>query len=159
MSLRQGTGTLTDVTTQLTRQVTLRLEEDGLSLQIAGQDNILRWKFAEIESPRSSSHLSRTVRHSSTPFQEVKIDSTFLYDSLAERASGVAVRIELVPDITRDWKAREKMWQSLTLNRWRALWIGPQVEQESYLRLMQDKMTRLGILIVVVLGAGLASFW
>lgn len=155
----RATATFTDTQSGKKSSAQINLVESTLEVRVMGQDKILYWPVAEVESPGPNSYLSQTIRHKSAPFHELKLDSTFLYDNLAERAPGIAVRRELVPDLTRDWKAHEKMWQSLSLNRWRSLWTGSQVQQDSYRHLMHDNATRLGILVVVVIGIALSVFW
>lgn len=155
----QASAIFTDIQSGEKSLVQIRLVEFAIEVQFAEPNKILHWPCAEIESPGPSSYLSQTVRHKSAPSHELKIDSTFLYDSLAERAPGVAVRNDLVPELTRDWKTRETMWQSLSLNRWRSLWTDSAAQQDSYGHLMHDKTTRLGILLIVVIGMALAVFW
>ena len=157
--LLKGTGTLSDTATRRSEAVRLELDAAGLIVTGADLDKPQRWPLADIESPGPSSYLSQMVRRVSAPHIGVKIDSTFLYDALAERAPGVAVRADQVPSQSRDWKANERMWQYQSLNLRRILWIGPREQVKNYHHLMHDRYTRLPIYFVILGGALLYLWW
>lgn len=154
--LQQGSGELIGWSAGAEKSVSLALDDHHLKVAGAALTEPQYWRLDDIETV--GTHLSQVVRRISNPLPELKLGSTYFYDLLADRAPHVAVRSELVPEITRDWKAKTGIWQSQSLNLWRFLWVGPEEQRRSYHDLMHMRRGRL-VLYFIGLAGLLITLW